>query len=190
MKIFVLNGPSASGKTALMDYLLLQDNDFLEPIVSFTTRPIRSGEKEGRDYYFITREQYVKYRVASKIIEEINYLGNIYGITSDELNRVLNTGKHGLVIMTIEGANTLKEKLSLIEVVSIFIYRDLKDIIDVIKQRNSSEEEKLNRIELAKKEILNIAACDHVIFNIGTLEEAYIQLKKIIKDEINKTKKQ
>lgn len=50
MKIFVLNGPPSSGKTVLMDYLLLNDHDYLEPIISFTTRAPKPGEKEGREY--------------------------------------------------------------------------------------------------------------------------------------------
>ncbi|QGT99437.1 Guanylate kinase [Candidatus Syntrophocurvum alkaliphilum] len=185
MKVFVLNGPSATGKTALMDYLLLNDNDFLEPIVSFTTRKKRSSEKDGKDYYFINREKYLEYCVDNKIIEEIVYVDNIYGITADELQRVKNTGKHGLIIMTTEGIRTLKKSLGPQNVVSIFIYRDLKEIIEVINNRDSSKQEKNRRIELAKQEIRDLNTCDYVVYNIDTLEYAYDQLKDIINKEIN-----
>ena len=54
MKIFVLSGPPSSGKSVLMDYLLLNDSDYLEPIISYTTRSPKPEEKEGKDYYFLT----------------------------------------------------------------------------------------------------------------------------------------
>ncbi|HEX3011697.1 MAG TPA: DUF1653 domain-containing protein [Syntrophomonadaceae bacterium] len=185
MKLFILNGPAASGKTSLMDYLLLNDADFLERIISFTTRPRRNPETDGRDYHFISREQYLQYRLGSQIIEEITYMDNQYGVTADELARVEKTRKNGLTIMNTEGIRAFKKRLGAQNVVSIFIYRDLKDIITSIMGRESNEQEKRSRIDLAKIEMLDISSCDYVVYNIGSLEEGYNQVLDIMKKELN-----
>lgn len=185
MKLFILHGPAASGKTSIMDYLLLNDADYLERIISFTTRPKHAGEVDGRDYYFIAGEKYLEYRVNGKIIEEISYLNFKYGVTLDELDRVIKTRKNGLAIMNIEGIRAFKQKLGAQNVVSIYIHRDLKDIITSIKGREATEKEKQSRIELAKTEMLDINTCDYVVYNIGSLAESYEQIVSIIKKELN-----
>ncbi|MGS0764072.1 DUF1653 domain-containing protein [Syntrophomonas curvata] len=185
MKLFILHGPSASGKTILMNYLLSEDSDYLEPLISFTTRRQRTREKQGRNYHFITRRQYVEYCRAGKIYEEVKYLDESYGVTSDELQQVNQTKKNGLTIMNIEGIRIFKNKMEAQDVVSIFIYRDLTDIINSIMESDRSQEEKERRIELAKEEMPEMSSCDYIVYNIGTLADAYSQLRKIIKQEIN-----
>jgi guanylate kinase len=185
MKIFILHGPTASGKTLLMNYLLSEDFDYLEPLISFTTRRKRLYEKHGHHYYFFPRQQYLDYRRAGKIYEEISYLDEIYGVTTDELERVNNTKKNGLAIMNIEGIRIFKRKMRAQDVVTIFIYRDLKDIINSILNSDRKEEDKERRIELAKTEMLDITSCDYVVYNIGTLADSYKQLRNIIQKEIN-----
>lgn len=185
MKLFILHGPTASGKTMLMNYLLSEDSDYLEPLISFTTRGKRTREKQGRNYYFIARQQYVEYCRAGKIYEEIEYLDQYYGVTTDELERVNKTKKNGLTIMNIEGIRIFKSKMEAQNVVSIFIYRDLKDIINSIMESDRSQEEKERRIELAKAEMPEMSSCDYIVYNISTLADAYSQLKKIMQKEIN-----
>jgi guanylate kinase len=185
MKVFILNGPTASGKTSLMDYLLLNDADFLEPIISFTTRPPKKHETDKRNYYFISSAEYLQYRLKGQIVEEITYLDHQYGVTKDELSRVNKTRKNGLAIMNTEGIRNFKKNLGAQNVVSIFIYRDLKDIITSIMGRDASEQEIGSRIDLAKTEMLDITSCDYVVYNIGSLAEAYDQVVNIIKKELN-----
>lgn len=184
MKIFVLNGPPSSGKSALMDYLLLNDSDYLEPIISFTTRSPKPGEREGKDYYFVTPHQYTDYRVKVEIIEEIRYLENNYGITQTEIERVQASGRNGLTILNLEGLRILKNVLGPQNIVSIFIYRDLKDILQDLKQScNDIKYER--RVSAAKQEMKDIGASDYVVYNISSLADAYQQMKNIIRKEIN-----
>lgn len=184
MKIFVLHGPPSSGKSTLMDYLLLNDNDYLEPIVAFTTRSPRSGEKRNKDYYFISPEQYTQFRVNDEIIEEINYLEYNYGITRDEINRVQNTGKNGITILNLEGLRILKNVLGPQNIISIFIYRDLTDILPSLKE-SCSEAEYKRKAANVKQDLKDIGSCDYVVYNIGSLSDAYQQLNSIIRKEIN-----
>nr|MBP8819293.1 DUF1653 domain-containing protein [Syntrophomonadaceae bacterium] len=78
-----------------------------------------------------------------------------------------------------------KKKMKAQDVISIFIYRDLKDIISSILNSDRKKEDQERRIELAKSEMLDITSCDYVVYNIGTLADSYTQLKKIIQKEIN-----
>ncbi len=185
MKYFIFYGPTASGKSALMEYLLINDADYLEPLVSFTTRAMKTGEKEGTDYYFIGRDQYLEYRTQCKVVEQIHYLDQVYGLTSDELKRVAATNKNGVAIMNLEGIRSLKVNVGYQKVISIFIYRDLNEIIKSIKQSSIDQAEKQKRIELAQQELRDINTCDYIVYNTGSFETAYQQLHRIMRDEIN-----
>ncbi len=184
MKIFVLIGPPSSGKSALMDYLLLNDSDYLEPIVSYTTRSPKPGEKEGKNYYFITPAQYTDYLVKNEIIEEIKYLENSYGITRTEIKRVQATGRNGLAILNLEGLRILKKVLGSQNIVSIFIYRDLREILENLKKSCSGDEYE-KRVTTVKEEMKDIGTSDYVVYNIGSLADAYQQMHSIIRKEIN-----
>jgi len=185
MKYFILNGPTACGKSALMEYLLFNDSDYLEPLISFTTRASKAGEKEGIDYYFISRDQYLEYCKKNKVVEQIKYLDQIYGLTSDELQRVESTNKNGLAIMNLEGLRNLKNQIGYQQVISIFVYRDLNEIIKSINQSAIDSVEKQKRIQLAQEEIKDINTCDYVVYNIGSLNTACQQLTRIMRNEIN-----
>jgi len=184
MKIFVLIGPPSSGKSALMDYLLLNDSDYLEPIVSYTTRSPKPGEKDGKNYYFITPAQYTDYLVKNEIIEEIKYLENSYGITRTEIKRVQATGRNGLAILNLEGLRILKKVLGSQNIVSIFIYRDLREILENLKKSCSGDEYE-KRVTTVKEEMKDIGTSDYVVYNIGSLADAYQQMHSIIRKEIN-----
>ena len=184
MKIFVLIGPPSSGKSVLMDYLLLNDSDYLEPIVSYTSRSPKPGEKEGKDYYFITPAQYTDYLVKNEIIEEIKYLENNYGITRTEIKRVQATGRNGIAILNLEGLRILKNVLGPQNIVSIFIYRDLRDILEDLKQ-SCNPDKYQGRVTTVKQEMKDIGTSDYVVYNMGSLANAYQQMHSIIRKEIN-----
>lgn len=185
MKYFIFYGPTASGKSALMEYLLINDFDYLEPLISFTTRAMKTGEKEGTDYYYISRDQYLEYSTDCKVVEQICYLDQFYGLTSEELKRVAAANKNGLAIMNLEGIRKLKAKVGYQKVISIFIYRDLNEIIKSIKQSGINNEEQDKRILLAQEELRDINTCDYVVYNTGSFETSYQQLHRIMRNEIN-----
>jgi guanylate kinase len=167
-----------------MDYLLLNDSDYLEPIVSYTTRSPKPGEKDGKNYYFITPAQYTDYLVKNEIIEEIKYLENSYGITRTEIKRVQATGRNGLAILNLEGLRILKKVLGPQNIVSIFIYRDLREILENLKKSCSGDEYE-KRVTTVKEEMKDIGTSDYVVYNIGSLADAYQQMHSIIRKEIN-----
>ena len=185
MKIFVLNGPTLSGKTYLLEYLLLNDSDYMELLVSFTTRPRRQHEKDGADYHFIDINTYLDYRVKQNIAEEIEYFDHHYGFTWTEIDKLTYEGKNGVCIANLEGVRKLKSAVGPRSIVSIFIYRDLTNIIEAIEEMEIPQEQKTKRMQEAKVDLINMGASDYVIYNTGTLADAYEQLTRIIKQEIN-----
>lgn len=185
MKFFILNGPTASGKSAIMEYLLIQNHDYLEPVISFTTRPSRTGERHGRDYYFISSEDYLELKTEGRVVEETKYLEWRYGVSMGELDRVESTSKNGLSIMNLHGIRQMKRSIGYQKVVSVFIYRDLLEIRKSINEMEISSAEAQKRFDIAKKEMRDISSCDYVVYNTGCLAESCQQLKEIIKKEIN-----
>lgn len=185
MKFFILNGPTASGKSAIMEYVMIQNSDYLEPVVSFTTRPRRNGERHGRDYYFINSEDYLELKKEGRVVEETKYLEWRYGVTLGELDRVESTMKNGLSIMNLHGIRQMKRSIGYQKVVSVFIYRDLADIEQSVREMEIKPAEAAKRIEIAKKEMRDISSCDHVVYNTGCLAESCRQLTDIMRKEIN-----
>lgn len=185
MKFFILNGPTASGKSAIMEYIMIQNSDYLEPVVSFTTRPRRTGERHGRDYYFISSDEYLELKKDGRVVEETRYLEWRYGVSIGELDRVESTTKNGLSIMNLHGIRQMKRSIGYQKVVSVFIYRDLVEIEKSISEMEISPAEAARRLEMAKKELRGISSCDHVVYNTGVLSESCQQLKDIIRKEIN-----
>lgn len=185
MKIFVLTGPTASGVTSLSELLLLKDGDMLTPLVSFTTRKKLPAEKHGREYYFISQELYVQLKVDGQIAQEFNYLDNNYGLTNTELEKTEQSRKNGLTAMGMPGIEALKQFAGEKKVISLFVYRDLSAIREEINQRDIPDTEKKQRFELAKKEMLDIGKADHVIYNIGSLNDLYQEAIQVIHRAIN-----
>lgn len=185
MKYFLLTGPTAAGKSVIMDYMLIKDKDYLTPIIPFTTRDKRNDEINAKDYYFITKDEYLEYCQRMKIVEQITFMDQVYGVSTDEITRIIESEKNGLAIFTMEGIKILKAQLGYHKTVSIFIYRDLSEIIGAIRGARLDKAEQEKRIQLAKEQMKYIDACDYTVFNIGSLEDVYQEIRHIMRREID-----
>ena len=85
--IFIISAPSGCGKTSLVR-VLCQTYSFLEQTVSYTTRAIRSGEVDGQDYHFISKDEFIENKKNNKFIESQNVYDNFYGTTYDSINKI------------------------------------------------------------------------------------------------------
>ncbi len=125
-KIFILIGKSASGKDAIYRRLLENDELNLKPYVGFTTRPIRSGEKDGREYFFTDMQELKKFEAAGKLIEKRTY-HTVYGdwcyftVDSDKTDL---RGNDYLYICTLESYIPVRDYYGEERVVPIFIQVD------------------------------------------------------------------
>lgn len=146
-KLIVFLGSSAAGKDTALNYLI-ENHDF-KPVLSYTTRPMREGEKEGREYYFINKEQFGKLQDANQFIEQREYqtCANgkkdiwYYGITKNELNsnRLLVT------IVDTNGLKSLIEYLGAEKILSIFINTSTKLRKTRAQKRGGFDEGEWNR---------------------------------------------
>ena len=181
--IFILSGPSGSGKTTLRD-LLLKDrsvkNKFVKS-VSFSTRPRRPGEKEGRDYFFVSRAEFFRLKRARKILEWTKYLGYYYGTKKELVENALKKGKHVMLCLDFKGMRRLK-KIYPKETKAIFIIPpSIKELHKRIKGRSleTKDEEIGRRVNLARKELENVSLYDFTISNVN-LKQAVKGLRDIV----------
>lgn len=189
--IFVISGPSGSGKTTLAEKIL-KDNNLNRKIrksVSFTTRPRRSGEHEGRDYFFITEEEFKRERQAKKILEWTSYLGYYYATPKEFIEQQIKNGRHILLCVDLKGAAKLK-KLYPGNTATIFIMPpSLSELQNRIRKRchQTREEEVSRRIKLAEKEVLTADKFDYCLVN-KDLARTVKELGDIILTKMNQTR--
>jgi guanylate kinase len=117
-KVFVITGPSGVGKGTLIERLLDQIPE-LELSVSATTREPRVGEQDGRDYHFLSPEEFERRVRAGDFLEHADYSGNRYGTLREEVERRLAEGHSVVLEIEVEGARQVREAMP--EAVQIFI---------------------------------------------------------------------
>jgi guanylate kinase len=185
-KIFIISGPSGSGKTTLLTRLI-QDRKIaklLEKSRSVTTRPRRLGEKQGKDYFFISKGEFRRLLKAKKILEWTRYLGYYYGTPRELVENRLKKGKHLGLCLDLKGARILK-KIYPYNSVTVFV---LPPSLSVLKARiegrcrETNKKEVTQRLRLAKREILAAAQFDYRILN-QNLRVALKELKRIFLKE-------
>ena len=117
-KVFVITGPSGVGKGTLIERLLERIPE-LELSVSATTREPRPGEVDGRDYHFLTPEEFDRRVEAGDFLEHATYSGNRYGTLREEVERRLAEGRSVVLEIEVQGARQVREAMP--EAVQIFI---------------------------------------------------------------------
>ncbi len=106
-KLIVVSAPSGAGKTTIVKAILAKYPSLLFSI-SATTRPIRSGETEGRDYFFLPREEFERRITAGQLVEWEEIYGNLYGTLKSEVDKALSAGKTMLFDIDVKGAISIK----------------------------------------------------------------------------------
>jgi guanylate kinase len=117
-KVFVITGPSGVGKGTLIGELLQRVPD-LELSVSATTRPPREGEVDGREYHFLTTEEFDRRVAAEDFLEFATYSGNLYGTMRSEVERRLSAGRSVVLEIEVQGARQVRAAMR--ESVQVFI---------------------------------------------------------------------
>jgi len=185
-KIFVISGPSGSGKTTLLTSLI-QDKEIGKLLVkscSITTRPKRSQEREAKEYFFVTPEEFRRRLKAKKILEWTRYLGYYYGTPKEPLEKQLNGGKNVGLCLDLKGARILK-KIYPKNTVTIFV---LPPSLSVLKERiqnrcrHTHQQEVAQRMLLARRELREAGKFDYCILN-QNLPVALKELKSIFLQE-------
>ena len=182
--LFVISGPSGVGKGTLVN-LLMQDDKSLVLSVSCTTRRPRVGEVNGKSYFFISQEEFLKRKEENGVLEWDEHFGNYYGTPKSFVLEQLKT--HSVILeIDVKGALQVREALkgSPVEPVLIMITPpSSQELINRLSGRNSeSMTELLKRLKRVDYELSQKDAYDYVIVN-DDLNEAKENLEKIIGSE-------
>jgi guanylate kinase len=145
-------GPSGVGKNTLRNAILQKYGDLFEKKVSYTTRHSKAHEKNKENYYFISRDEFMKKVEKNEFVEYEEIGGNLYGTTYAELERIKNKGKIPLIEVDVKGAIKINDRA--IEGNFLFIYPpSFEELRHRLGQRLETEEEFKTRIQNALKEI-------------------------------------
>ena len=172
--VLVVTGPSGVGKGTLINRLL-ERVPGLTLSVSATTRPPRPGEVEGRDYHFLSEEEFEKRLLRNEFLEHAMYAGNHYGTPRDEIDRA----DDGLVLeIEVEGARQVRDRLP--EALQVFIAPPSPEALRerLLKRGTDSEEQMRRRLARAEEELAARTEFKHVIVN-DDLARAVAELERL-----------
>lgn len=177
----VISGPSGVGKNTIADILV--DKGYGIYSVSMTTRGIRDGEVDGRDYFFVSKEEFDKNIEEDNFLEYAKYGDNYYGTLKRYVFDNINNGTNVIAVVDIQGGVNIENIFP--EAVLIFImppsYEELERRLR--GRGTDSEEDILKRLEIAKKEMDFSSNYDYVVIN-NTVDETINEIVNIIDKEV------
>ncbi|MBX2938861.1 MAG: guanylate kinase [Ferruginibacter sp.] len=184
-KIIIITAPSGAGKTSITRHLL-QHFPVLAFSVSATTRKARANETHGKDYYFITLEDFKKKIVNDEFIEwEMVYVGNYYGTLKTEIERIWSEGKIPVLDIDVKGAIHVQREYP-INTLSIFIEPPSVEVLrERLSSRGSETQDTLEtRVSKASYEITFKDHFDEVIVN-DDLQKACNEAELLVDNFLN-----
>jgi guanylate kinase len=162
--IFIISAPSGSGKSTLVRRLIASQPD-LAFLVSHTTRPRRAGEKEGREYFFVTRKRFQRMLAAGDFLEWAEVFGQLYGTSKGQLDKALAAGRDILLDIDVQGHQQVKKRLP--EALSIFVmppsFQELKRRL--MHRHSDSPQVIERRLTAARQEISHWPEYDYLVVN-------------------------
>jgi guanylate kinase len=177
-RIIVLSAPSGGGKSTLAQIVIAR-TPAITRSVTYTTRPKRPGEEDGRDYHFISPAEFASRRQAEEFLESATVHGYLYGTSRLDVTRRCVQGQDVLLVIDYQGAAAIRQQG--VEALYIFVLPpSLETLKQRLRQRNSEDETTLHsRLAIAPIEMAQYRHYDYVIIN-DDLESAAQQLQAII----------
>ena len=178
---FILSSPSGGGKTTIARLLLERRTD-VGYSVSCTTRTPRPGEVNGKDYFFLSKEDFEARKAREEFAESAVVHGNLYGTLRSEVQRVLSGGKHVVMDIDVQGARQFAQVFP--ESVLVFLLPPSADVLIArLRARQTEDDGKLLvRLRSAREELREVGAYEYVVVN-DNLEHAYEQVTSILDAE-------
>jgi guanylate kinase len=173
-----MSAPSGGGKTTITKRLLANRAD-LGYSVSCTTRSPRPGEVDGRDYYFLTKDEFIRRRLTGEFAESADVHGNLYGTLRSEIVRVFETGRHVIMDIDVQGARQFREAFP--QSVTVFVLPPSAEVLlDRLRNRKTESPQQLAaRLDSALQELRAVEEYEYVVVN-DNLEQAVQRVASII----------
>ena len=177
----ILSSPSGGGKTTIARMLLERRSD-VGYSVSCTTRAPRGGEVPGKDYFFLSREDFEARRARGEFAESAVVHDNLYGTLRTEVERVLGSGKHVIMDIDVQGARQFARAFP--ESVLVFLLPPATDVLlqRLMARKTEDGARLLVRLRSAREELREVGAYQYVVVN-DQLDHAYSQVASIIDAE-------
>ena len=180
--LVVVSGPSGAGKDTVVNDLLTRDDVNCKVSVSMTSRLPRGKEEEGKDYYFVSKEEFEKNIKEDKFLEYAVYNDNYYGTPKEKIDEYLDKGIDVILIIEIQGALQIKEKIK--EALFIFIMpptmEELKNRL--INRKTEDTDKIIKRFKRAYEEINEVTKYNYVVVN-DKVKDASDKVASILKAE-------
>ena len=177
-KLVVISAPSGAGKTTIARAVLAA-YPALRFSVSATTRPVRTNELHGRDYLFLSREEFLRKVDAGEFVEWEEIYGDYYGTLKAEVDRALRGGQHILFDVDVKGGLSIKRAYPAACLIFIRPPR-VEDLLERLRNRKTENPETLTRrMERVPMELALGASFEHQVVN-DTLERAIEEVKAIV----------
>ena len=169
--ILVLSGPSGAGKSTIINAASEEIGEYYFSI-STTTRPPRVGEEHGKDYFFVSKEEFEEDIKAGNFLEYAQVHGNYYGTSLKPVREALQEGKLVIFDIDVQGHRLVRAKMDDITTSAFITPPTLSELESRLRARSTDDEAVISkRIENAKKEILAVGEYDFTILN-DTIEDA------------------
>ncbi len=194
--LIIISGPAGSGKTTLCDSLLagwdahfLSSGSQLERVITATTREPRSGEQNGVDYFFLTKDEFEDKVAGKGFFEHATVFQNRYGILKSEIHGKLKLGKNLLINIDVQGAATFRKNAAddptlADRVITVFIMPPNTEVLQerLLNRGQNNPADMQHRLHIAEQEMKEWVHYDYTIIS-GTKEEDFDQLLSIIRAE-------
>jgi guanylate kinase len=186
--LIVISGPSGAGKDTVMQRMQERGLPF-HFVVTATTRPKRANEVQGRDYFFVTMEEFARMIDEDELIEHAIVYGDYKGIPKQQVREALDSGKDVVMRIDVQGAETVRKMAP--EALMIFITTESEaELVQRLETRKTETADSLAiRIATARKELKRVEAFDYVIVNRDFhLDETVDIIRAIIEAEHHRVK--
>jgi guanylate kinase len=162
--LFIISAPSGAGKTSLVKALLKTGID-LRLSISYTSRPARPEEVDGRDYHFVSREMFEQRRERGEFLESAQLYGNFYGTSQKWINETIASGHDILLEIDSQGAHQVRRIFP--KVVGIFVLPPSLEVLEMrLRLRGQDSSEAITRrLAAAREEMGHVGEYDYVIIN-------------------------
>lgn len=182
--LFIISAPSGAGKSTLVEYLR-GCVEGIEYSISTTTRPLRRGEQEGREYHYTSIENFERLLSENEFIEHAKVHGNYYGTRKSTIESALNRGDDLLLDIDVQGAAQIREHYP--KAVSIFIMPPSLEVLeDRLRNRGTDDDTIIReRLANARAELSEAKNYDYVVVN-DDITQARNEIVTIVKTERKK----